>query len=1396
MADFDNEVARIREVLAGLRTELTDTRKALSQGLAVSVGALARSFSEFKNIGDPARKISNFNAAVNAADIARMGQYATELERIAAAARGIPSVRLPSTGGAAGGGNNGGGLVYSNGNAIVPAGPQSPTSRGISLVSSIGADPAVVNAIARTLGAALEQSYPGYKSRGQTALYTTQGIEHSDTSSQVVSAAANVVRAAEREAEAATKAAAKAAQEAAKQARDLANANIAVALSSKEWSTAERLIKTELASNNLEVKEAVALQRQLLITQEQLARAKPGGVAGALGGGIKGFAADLVQGAAYSAAYGLISQLESVLGDVLKVRNDLADIQRQLQNSGAGYTAEDVSRSALNSSANAGQPFIEGVEVTRRSYRLLGEITDAQQRLDAANRLAETTLGTQTVFNLTLDQSLESVPALFTNIEQSITGVADPARKADLAITALQDRMSKFLAVSRETGAEGNELVQTFAKLAPSAKGAGLSYDQLTAFVAAGAPRLGLGPDQTANVYRAITERPFSGGGAGGATLLAELGIQNKIKDTYGNEVRRPILSDTRDANGVPIGVIDQILEKTSRTKEPLDQYARALGGPAYASQVLKILESIRDGTYKRAQGAVAGAAPDEFAQTLQKIKDQIGPTLNTLQAAFAGLILELLNDGGSDVIVSFLEALTDGLKLTIGVLQNPAVQSAGKIIGALLADILTSVNRFIIGLTDIASTLADPRTYIDSKFRDAAVKRIQQELAPSFGRTSRAGREVLETGSGLSRRLGQSQALEAARQQQQAYLAQARERQASPGGSAGFQPPSLIDNLGSEQKAFLFKSYEKSTQQIKDAVASIFGGVRTQATKYGEATDTVSAASRAQIILDRASAEKSSRSDRYNDPLVADQLRSQVSSLSGEDYTRAIDSARGIPAIMSQLQSVYDALGVSVQGVADGLFQLGPQGQQYFSEMLKPLTEAVAAEKEILALEQALAVVKGVGGDEEQEMAAKIESQLRSKRELYKTQLAYLSAVRGEKNYVKDILEDTKKYVGESRKIQGTPAQFNGPGLVDTKGFTVEQIRQALDKTREQQAALIKLLPAYAEEFKKSQFLLQSGTNFSGVTGVNPGFFQQYLTQQKKDVRVPDVVDFSKYTPEKQTKILKDAQGLQDQATKLFPELAPEFAKERVFILKKNNELLQQQGLSQQFLREAIEKNTESQDELRGHFNIPGGYSVPTIWGYYNDGGRTQGDVNYPGAPGGEVSIELAQQLAQQSLAGGETNPDISMLGSLLDPNAAPLGFPNPGTPGSIVTTGPITVEGAIVYVANASGAFAPGAAGKKAVDNTTAFELDPYKNFEAAQKFIRDAGQAVIPGTGSYTIDSSALVPIFNSFLTDLKAILRNLTVTVNLTDGKSVTTLNNNTSTLQTSSRSGDRPGRNSP
>jgi len=396
------------------------------------------------------------------------------------------------------------------------------------------------------------------------------------------------------------------------------------------------------------------------------------------------------------------------------------------------------------------------------------------------------------------------------------------------------------------------------------------------------------------------------------------------------------------------------------------------------------------------------------------------------------------------------------------------------------------------------------------------------------------------------------------------------------------------------------------------------------------------------------------------------------------EQYNQGRSSLTALPQTLQQTIPLAKQLGMNIKGIEETLYRSGSEGQSDFLARIKELADAAAVVKEYEAQQSAYNTYTSSpiysSSPELQAQAATLRTTLDAEKQRYEISKQYVETAKQSKSLLLDQASAVEKQAKTKRMvIGGTAAQFAAPSTMNVEDYSAGSLNDAIQYAIDKQNRYIAMNPEYQKQFAADQFLMESGTQVRGVTGVNQGFVNEYLQKQQNKLKVPDMVDMSKFSDSEREKILARARDLQGQAVALAPDLADKYTDERLIIQKQGNKLMSELGLSQEYLKMAIDENTKTnEDMLRGHYNLPSNYQAPTIWDYYNDGGREQGDVNYvkPGG-NGTVPMDFAKNIAQEVLnsQGKESGgPNLNDISTVSTNYARPLFYPNPGTPGTVV--------------------------------------------------------------------------------------------------------------------------------
>lgn len=539
--------------------------------------------------------------------------------------------------------------------------------------------------------------------------------------------------------------------------------------------------------------------------------------------------------------------------------------------------------------------------------------------------------------------------------------------------------------------------------------------------------------------------------------------------------------------------------------------------------------------------------------------------------------------------------------------------------------------------------------------------------------------------------------------------------------GTKGTEINELFEQINAEtaeinENTGLYNDYFGSLSETLDGIDTRLSSIAEKNRNLFSNIETLPAYGAFGLGQQAINDQYSSQFDSINNGSITGDQASQVM----QNYDVARQSLNSMPEVIAMAEPMQDILGQTFTDLHQQLFDIGATGQSAFLSMISPLSEMITYTQEyeellrsIEALEAQIEVESQAAGADPDELVAareqlaNLQEQRDSRSSMAAVYAQYLAMVKASPGMLQGELDMLLKQekARQTITIPGTAAQFRMPSIIDAEGSTIDDIQAALAAAKKKQEEIVKMFPEMAEEFAKEQFLLESGNQRTAVTGVSQSYYQEALDNiqgsrnQQQNLTAPDNVDMRGYTEEEYRKILADARAMQDQAVALAPDLADEYADSRLLLMRDNNDILIENGLSQEYLRAAIEANTESTDDntdgLRGHYNLPSSYRAPTIWDYYNEGGTETGTNNFVPPPGMDqgsmVPIELANEIANAVLQQGNKDigdetilPDLSQLGSLVDPNAAPLGYPEPGSPGKVIIPPELDVDSILAnYIA-----------------------------------------------------------------------------------------------------------------
>lgn len=383
------------------------------------------------------------------------------------------------------------------------------------------------------------------------------------------------------------------------------------------------------------------------------------------------------------------------------------------------------------------------------------------------------------------------------------------------------------------------------------------------------------------------------------------------------------------------------------------------------------------------------------------------------------------------------------------------------------------------------------------------------------------------------------------------------------------------------------------------------------------------------------------------------------------DQYDKSRASYTAMPQTLQQLVPLAQDLGLNTKGLEQRLYNIGSEGQGQLVQRFGQAQQSNQFVQDYESRQRALKQYESSDLYKARDAAVlkehdNLKKALATDQARYAINKQYLELVKAQANVLLDQADTVEKQ-NQTRQLisAGTPAQFNPLSIFNTQGFNSGQINKAIEAALEKQSQLEKLSPGYRKYFGEQQFLLQGRGGFKPVTGIDQGFLQEALQAQQAQLKPPSLEDLSQFSDTELQGILQRARSLQGQAVAMNPDLADKYGDERIMIYRKNNQLLQEVGLSQEYLKLAIQENTKSNDSLRGHYNLPSSYRAPTVWDYYANGGKETGNVNFPNqtAQGSMVPLTFAQQLAQEILnsqKSGGTGADLSQIATTQGPGGA----------------------------------------------------------------------------------------------------------------------------------------------
>lgn len=356
-------------------------------------------------------------------------------------------------------------------------------------------------------------------------------------------------------------------------------------------------------------------------------------------------------GLATGVIYGVMRGLRQVLTEIIEVESELAKVQIILgKGTGDLNTVFREAAIVADLTSTSVKGVIEGYVL---AYQAAGAFEDPVLRAAAANNL--------------LQESM--VLATLSGIDQSVAmdTLVGALRQTGMELTDGRELLDRWVAVSRESNVSLNTLAQTYAIVGATAKGLGLTFEELNALTATLAEATGLSATETGNAIRGIV--------AGFQSTQAE-----KVLDRFGIETRKAT-GELRNFWDL-LNEVAFLLESGAISPAELTEIANAIGGGyRRGAQVQTILEGMARaqqlvGMQMNASGEAADALDTKMA-TLQSAITRLGN-------AFTNLAQSLGDEGGflsvAKGIVEILTFFVDILDRLIGGLgkATPAMLTFG----------------------------------------------------------------------------------------------------------------------------------------------------------------------------------------------------------------------------------------------------------------------------------------------------------------------------------------------------------------------------------------------------------------------------------------------------------------------------------------------------------------------------------------------------------------------------------------------------------------------------------------------------------------------------------------------------------------------------------------------
>jgi hypothetical protein len=157
----------------------------------------------------------------------------------------------------------------------------------------------------------------------------------------------------------------------------------------------------------------------------------------------------------------------------------------------------------------------------------------------------------------------------------------------------------------------------------------------------------------------------------------------------------------------------------------------------------------------------------------------------------------------------------------------------------------------------------------------------------------------------------------------------------------------------------------------------------------------------------------------------------------------------------------------------------------------------------------------------------------------------------------------------------------------------------------------------------------------------VNPTAFsmaQQIFNPISQRLANPSFTSLKDLTPNQLSRLMPTAQSWMQKIEAISPGYIDANKDNLITVLTKTNDILGMLGITDEALRLATEELTDTnKGMLRGFYNLPAGYSPPTVWDFYNKNqNAARGPINYPWLqqPGGDMSKFLSPEQIRDLIA------------------------------------------------------------------------------------------------------------------------------------------------------------------